>query len=113
MARKIKLPDGTEGDDQNETPDATPIVSEPDTGGEPESAAIPIVNLDDELARESAPIEQQQNGVNFWIGHVGLLKFPDKTEYHVRTNHIFVTDPTLIANLQEAAKNPASRIFQQ
>ena len=115
MARKIKLPDGTEGD--TEAPEETPIVTEPDATPvislEPEPAAIPIVNLDDEIAKESAPIEQQQNGVSFWFGHVGVIKFPDKSEYHVRANRAFITDPFLIEKLIAASKNPTSKIFPQ
>lgn len=115
MARKITLPGEPEG--ETEAPEETPIVTEPDETPipelAPESAAIPIVNLDDEIARESAPIEQQRNGVLYWFGHVGMLKFPDKTEYHVRANRAFITDPALIANLTEAAKNPANKIFPQ
>lgn len=116
MARKIKSPeDGseTEVEDLPESPEATPIVNEPEPIVEPVSAAIPIVNMDDEIARESAPIEQQRNGVSYWFGHVGMLKFPDKTEYHVRANRVFITDLALIANLTEAAKNPANKIFPQ
>lgn len=107
--RKIKS-DGTEGD---EMPDETLIVDDPEPIVEPVSTAIPIVNLDDEIAKESAPIEQQQNGVSFWFGHVGVIKFPDKSEYHARANRAFITDPILIANLNEASKNPASKIFPQ
>lgn len=103
MARKITSPEGGDETPEPETP--IPI--------EPEPTAIPIVNLDDEIAKESAPIEQQQNGVNFWFGHVGMIKFPDKSEYHVRANRAFITDPALIANLIEASKNPSSKIFPQ
>jgi hypothetical protein len=111
MARTRKLAVETEDpEDENLEPEgATPITETP----EPEPTATPIVNLDDEIARETAPVELQKNGVNFWFGHVGVVKFPDKTEYHVKSNRAFITDPTLIANLTEAAKNPASKIFPQ
>ncbi len=115
MARKIKLESGSE---ESDTPEGeTPIVNEPEPAPvvepEPVSAAIPIVNLDDEIAKESAPVEQQQNGVSFWFGHVGVIKFKDKSEYHIRANRAFITDPKLIENLTEASKNPTSKIFQQ
>lgn len=121
MARKIKLPDGAEGetDSSEELPVETPIATEPEPDAppilelEPEPTAIPIVNLDDEIAKESVPVEQQQNGVNFWFGHVGMIKFPDKSEYHVRANRAYITDPLLIAKLLEAAKIPNAKIFPQ
>lgn len=112
MGKRTQLPDEPEG--QPETPDGeTPIVEDQEPDIVPQPYATPIVNLDDEIAKESAPIEQQRNGASFWFGHVGMLKFPDKTEYHVRANRAFITDPILIANLIEAAKNPASKIFPQ
>lgn len=115
MGRKIKsTEDGGEIEVDDTTPiDQTPIIESPESNVDPVSAATPIVNLDDEITKESAPVEQQQNGVYFWFGHVGLLKFPDKSEYHVRSNRVFVTDPVLIANLTELAKNPSHKIFPQ
>lgn len=114
MPRERKLPvSGEPQPEETQQEGETPIVNEPEPIVEPVSSAIPIVNLDDEIAKESAPIEQQQNGVHFWFGHVGLIKFPDKTEYHVRANRAFITDPALIEKLTEAAKNPSSKIFPQ
>jgi hypothetical protein len=111
MGRKLKSPeDGTETEVED------PIVTETETpvvNLDPEPTALPIVNLDDEIAKESAPPEQQANGVHFWFGHVGMLKFPDKSEYHIRSNRAFITDPELLAKLNEAAKNPANKIFPQ
>lgn len=114
MPRERKLPvSGEPQSEELQQEGETPIANEPEPIVEPVSAAIPIVNMDDEIARESAPIEQQRNGVSYWFGHVGMLKFPDKTEYHVRAQRVFITDPALIANLTEAAKNPANKIFPQ
>lgn len=82
---------------------------------EPESTPIaPIETIDiDEAIEQVANPEAAANGKRFFFGHVGVLKFTDKTEYHVSRHHALITDPKLIANLIEASKDENLRIFLQ
>lgn len=67
-----------------------------------------VVEIDDAEQMQSVP---EGVGQSFWFGEIGLLKFPDKTEYHINQRRAFITDPKLIANLTEASKNESLKIF--
>lgn len=88
-------------------PPAPPIPEEqPKRGpGRPRK----VVDLEEELKAD--PLNP--DGTSFFFGEIGLLKFADKTEYHIQGHRAKITDPKLIANIKEAAaKNPALKIFQ-
>jgi hypothetical protein len=77
-------------------------------------APVEVVDLDDVIAAEALSPEQQQAGVKFWFGEIGILTFPDKTTYHVRGHNAFITDPQLIENLKAfSLANPNAKVFIQ
>lgn len=81
------------------------------TGGpvpeEPQSKPPKVVDLEEELRSDPKAPE----GHSFFFGDIGLLKFADGTSYHIRKNRDTISDPKLIDNLLEAAKNPSLKIF--
>lgn len=71
-------------------------------------APVEIVDLDE--ATESQ-VSQPEHGVKFCFNYVTVFTFPDGSTYHVQRQRATITDPALIANLKEAAKNPSNKIF--
>lgn len=110
MARTRKI----EPEDENAE---VPIVDSPDEVApetEPETQPVPIVELDEMIQAESLSPEQQQQGVRFFFGEIGVLTFPDKSTYHIKGHNAFITDPVLIENIKaHAALYPTSKIFIQ
>ncbi len=114
MARKIHTPTPEPEDENNETP----IVDSPEESAptplEETIQPVPIVELEDVIQAESLSPAEQQQGVRFFFGEIGLLTFPDKTTYHIKGRNAFVTDPQVIENLKAYAEaNPTAKIFIQ
>ncbi len=75
---------------------------------------IKIVELDDVIQSQTLSPEQQKDGVKFFFGEIGVLTFPDKSTYHVRSHTAFITDPLVIHNIKTFAEsNPGQKIFIQ
>lgn len=109
MARKIQ-PDGEPPVVEDDLPES----GEPETIPPVESGPVPVVELDDVIQAETLSPEQQQAGVRFWFGEIGVLTFPDKTTYHIRGHNAFITDPELIEKLKAHAERvPTAKIFIQ
>ena len=75
--------------------------------------AVPVVDIDEATAPESAKQDAAANGTTFIFNEVQLLKFKDGTSYHVSKNKATITDSKMVANLIEASKNPINKIFIQ
>lgn len=84
--------------DEAEPPFGTPVLD--------------IVDIDEAEQQVANPVAAE-NGRRFSFGHVGLLKFPDNTQYHINKHHALITDPVLIKNLLKASENPSNYIFPQ
>lgn len=75
-----------------------------------------IVDLEETIkADPSIP----EDGVSFFFGEIGVLKFPDEKgpgtggEYHVRAHRAHITDPKLIEKIRAfAIKNPTHKVFE-
>ncbi len=75
---------------------------------------IKIVELDDVIQSQTLSPEQQKDGIKFFFGEIGVLTFPDKSTYHVRSHTAFITDPLVIHNIKTFAEsNPGQKIFIQ
>lgn len=71
-----------------------------------------IVNLDEENAAKVSG--SPENVQKYFFGEIGLLTFPDKSTYHIRSHHATVTDPALIDKINAlSAKNPSLKIFKE
>ncbi len=74
---------------------------------EPKAKGPKIVDLEEQQQADAAKTE----GHSFFFGDIGVIKFPDGTSYHVKANRALITDPKVVENLLEAAKNPFLKIF--
>lgn len=74
---------------------------------EPKKKGPRIVDFDEQIQSEVAPTP----GQSFFFGEVGVLKFADGTQYHIKKNRATISDPKLIENILKAAENPALKIF--
>ena len=70
---------------------------------------LQVVNLDEEVQAQVS----QTGGQSFFFGDINLIKFKDGTSYHVTGSRKRIFDPIIIANLIEASKNPALKIFPE
>lgn len=77
-------------------------------GMQTSQSPLRIVDLEDEVQAQAQPDEK---GTRFWFGEVQVLKFPDKSEYHITRKRAMISDPVLVAKLIEASKNPTNKIF--
>lgn len=77
-------------------------------GMQTSQSPLRIVDLEDEVQAQAKPDEK---GTRFWFGEVQVLKFPDKTEYHITKKRATISDPKLVEKLLEASKNPTNKIF--
>lgn len=71
---------------------------------------LAMANINEEAITQADP---SNPGQKFFFGSVGVIKFGDKTSFHVSRTHMTVHNPTVIANLIEASKLPKNpnRIF--
>lgn len=75
---------------------------------------VPIVDLEDVIQSEALTPEQQQAGVKFWFGELGVITFPDKSTFHAKQKTQFITEPDLIEKIKAfAEKYPTAKIFIQ
>lgn len=75
---------------------------------------VKVVELEDVIQAESLTSEQQQAGVKFWFGELGVITFQDKTTFHAKRHTDFITDPDLIEKIKAfAAQYPTAKIFIQ
>lgn len=72
---------------------------------------LKVVDLDERITAQTMPEGVQ--GQNFFFGDINLLKFPDGSTYHIQRRHVTIFDPKVIANLLEASKNSALKIFPE
>lgn len=83
----------------------------PEDGSTQETDPIEVVDLDAAIQSETLTPEESQSGVSFWFGEVGMIHLGNGEKYHATRRHAFITDPKLIEQLKNAAKNPSHKIF--
>lgn len=75
---------------------------------------VEVVDLEDVIQSESLTPSEQQAGVKFWFGELGMLNFPDRSTFHAKQKTQFITDPALIEKIKAfAEKYPTAKIFIQ
>lgn len=72
--------------------------------------AIEIVGLEEAIEAGGSDLPPIV-GTKFCFNDIQVLKFKDGTSYHIRKQRATISDPKLIANLTEAAKNRHNKIF--
>jgi len=83
------------------------VVEDPEAAPAPESAAIPVVSLE-----EAIDPQPKKEGVTFWFGEVQRFELPKGTQFVTTVGQHTITDPELIKFLEQKSEHPSFRIFK-